>query len=133
VTFQEIIKVHPRPSGVDLDALLACLDLCLDCAASCTACADASLSETDVADLVACVRLCLDCADACEATTRIATRQSLADLHLVRLQVEACSVACLKCTEECERHAAHHEHCRLCADVCRRCRTACDALIAAIG
>jgi hypothetical protein len=59
-----------------------------------------------------------------------ANRQSKADLDLVRA---ACSLACSKSAEECERHAAHHEHCRLCADVCRRCKRACDALIAAIG
>jgi hypothetical protein len=133
MTFQEIIKLHPQPSGVDLDALLACLERCVDCAASCTACADASLSETDVADMVRCIRLCLDCGDACEATTRVTTRQSNVDLDLVRAQLTACSLACLKSAEECERHAAHHEHCRLCADTCRRCKTACDTLIAAIS
>lgn len=130
--FPEIIRLHPQPSGVDLDALLACLEVCADCAASCTACADASLSEPDVADMVRCIRLCNDCADSCESTTRIATRQSGVDLDLVRLQVEACSATCLKTAEECERHAAEHEHCRVCAEICRSCKTACDALIAAI-
>ena len=47
--------------------------------------------------------------------------------------VEACAVACLACAEECDRHAAHHEHCRVCAVVCRLCKQACDDLVAAIG
>jgi hypothetical protein len=42
-------------------------------------------------------------------------------------------VACLACAEECDRHAAHHEHCRVCAAVCRRCKQACDELVLAIG
>jgi uncharacterized protein DUF326 len=133
MTFEDILKLHPQPSGIDLGALLPCLELCVDCAASCTACADASLGEPDVVEMVRCIRLCLDCADTCEATTRVATRQSAADIDLVRAQVEACSAACLRSAEECERHAAHHEHCRLCADVCRRCKDACDTLLAAIA
>ena len=36
----------------------------------------------------------------------------------------------LACADECERHAAYHAHCRVCADVCRRCRKACDDLLA---
>ena len=42
-------------------------------------------------------------------------------------------VACLACAEECDQHAEHHEHCRLCAEVCRRCKNACDDLLATIG
>jgi hypothetical protein len=42
-------------------------------------------------------------------------------------------VACRACADECEKHAAHHEHCRLCAEVCRRCDQACRELVAAIA
>jgi hypothetical protein len=83
--------------------------------------------------MVRCIRLCVDCADACDATGRIVARQTAPDLRLIRAMVEACDVACLVCAEECDRHAAHHEHCRLCAEACRRCKTACDDLLAAIG
>ena len=44
---------------------------CVDCAATCTSCADADLGEGDVQELVRCIRLCLDCADVCDATGRI--------------------------------------------------------------
>ena len=130
MTFQEIIKLHPRPTSLDRDARLRCINECLDCAASCTACADASQSETDVEDLVRVNRLCLDCADACGATGRIVTRQSAPDLRLLAAALEACSAACLASAEECERHAAHHEHCRVCAEICRRCKKTCDDLLA---
>jgi hypothetical protein len=133
VAFQEIIKLHPRPGSMDRDAVLRCIEECLDCAGSCTSCADADLAENDVAELVRCIRLCLDCADACDATGRIVGRQTEPELPLVRAMVEACAAACLACAEECERHAAHHEHCRVCAEVCRRCKQACDDLLATIG
>ena len=133
MTFREIVKLHPRPTGVDRDALLRCVQECLDCGASCTSCADASLSEPDVSEMVRSIRLCLDCADACDATGRIVTRQTAPDLHLMRTAVEACATACAVCADECDLHAAHHEHCRVCAEVCRRCKQACDDLLQAIG
>ena len=133
MTFQDVIKLHPQPISLDRDTLLRCIDECLDCAASCTACADASLSENDLPELVRVIRLDLDCADACDVTARILTRQTTPDLHIIRAITEACATACLACAEECERHAAHHEHCRVCAEVCRRCKQACDQLLAAIG
>jgi len=133
VTFHEIINLHPHPSDVERNLLVRCIAECLDCAASCTACADACLGESELAELRGCVRLNLDCADACEATGRIVTRQTSPDLRLIKATVEACSTACRACAEECDRHAAHHEHCRVCAAVCRRCKQACDDLLLAIG
>src|SRR4051794_5811824 len=132
MTFKEIMKLHPQPSSLDRDALFRCIDDCLDCAASCIGCADASQSEEDVQELVRVIRLCLDCADACEATGRVVTRQSAPDRRALAAMLEACSAACLASAEECELHATHHEHCRVCAEVCLRCRKACDDLLAAI-
>jgi hypothetical protein len=86
-----------------------------------------------VQELVRCVRLNLDCVDACTAAGRILTRQTATDLEVVRAIIEACAAACRACGDECERHAAHHEHCRLCAQACRRCEQACSELIATIG
>lgn len=132
MTFQDVIKAHPQPTSVDRDALLRCIEECLDCGASCTSCADADLAESDLREMVRCIRLCLDCADACDATARIATRQTTPDLGVLRAIVEACATACEACADECDRHAAHHEHCRLCAEACRRCKQACDDLVATI-
>jgi hypothetical protein len=74
MTFREVVESHPQPTGLDRGALLRCISECLDCAASCTSCADADLAEDDVQEMVRCIRLCLDCADACDATGRIVTR-----------------------------------------------------------
>ena len=130
--YPEIFKLHPLPTAQDRDAILRCIRECLDCSASCTACADACLSEDDLQELVRCIRLNLDCADSCDATARILLRQSRPDLRLIHAAIEACRAARLACGEECERHAAHLEHCRLCAEICRRCQQACDDLFAVL-
>jgi hypothetical protein len=133
MAIREILGTHPRPTGLDLDVVARCIEACYDCEAACASCADADLAEPDVQEMVRCIRLCLDCADVCETTGRVVTRQSEADLGLVRSVVGACVVACVVCREECEKHAAHHEHCRICVEVCRRCEDACNELIAAVG
>lgn len=132
MTVGEVIKTHPHPTGIDREVLLRCIDDCFDCAATCTSCADADLGEDDVAELVRCIRLCLDCADVCDATGRIVTRQTEPDSGVIRATVEACATACRACAEECERHADHHEHCRICAATCRRCEQSCNDLLAAL-
>jgi hypothetical protein len=132
MTVEEMLRLHPQPLDVDRSLLLRCIEECVDCAATCTSCADACLGEDDVPELVRCVRLNLDCADTCDATGRIVIRQTQPDLALTRAAIEACAIACRACAEECDRHAAHHEHCRVCAESSRRCEQACDDLLAAI-
>ena len=129
--FQEVLELHPHPTDVDREVLVRCIQECLDCGASCTACADASLAESHLQELIHVIRLSLDCADACDATGRVVTRQTTPDTAVLRATVAACARACLACADECERHA-HHEHCRVCAEVCRQCKQACDDLLAAI-
>ena len=133
MTVLEMIRTHPHPTTVVQDALAACIGSCAECAASCTSCADACLGEDTVAELVRCIRLNLDCADVCEATGRVLARQTAFDPELARRILEACALACRTCAEECERHADHHEHCRVCAGACRRCEQACDDLLSSIG
>jgi hypothetical protein len=132
VTYAEIFRLHPRPTVVDHGVLLHCVEECLDCTASCTACADASVSEPDSQEMIAVIRRASDCADLCQATLRIVVRQSAQDLDVTRATVEACMTACHACARECDKHAAHHEHCRLCAEVCRRCEQACAGVLAAL-
>ena len=128
----EVINTHPHPISVDRDTLLRCIDDCVDCAATCTSCADACLAEEDVQELVRCIRLCLDCADVCTTTARIVTRQTEPDLGVIAATIEACALACRASSEECERHAHHHEHCNICAATCRRCEQSCNDLLATI-
>jgi hypothetical protein len=133
MSVEEILGTHRRPLIADVATLAACIDECAACAATCTICADACLAEPDIEALVRCIRLCLDCADACVDAGRILSRQTDPDGDTQLTALEACLTACRACAAECERHAHHHEHCRLSADECRRCERACDDVRAAVG
>ena len=130
----ELLATHPRPTQVDREALARCIAECYDCARSCTICVDANLAEEDVAEMRRCIilpglrrRLHRDPPrhgqppDGIRAGDRAGGDRELPAILL------------LTCAEECERHAQHHEHCRLCAETCRRCEAACAALLDAIG
>jgi hypothetical protein len=118
---------------LEASLLARCIDACMDCGQACTACADDCLSEESVADLVKCIRTNLDCADVCEAAGRVLSRQTEYDANMTRTVLEACVQHCRTCGDECERHAGHHEHCRVCMEACRACESACRELLAAIG
>ena len=129
----EMLRTYPGDlGGIDREALTACIEECFTCAQACTACADACLSEQMVAELVKCVRTNLDCADICDTTGRVLSRHTGYDANLTRTMVEACLTAWQACGDECERHAAMHEHCRICAEACRRCERACRDLLATL-
>jgi hypothetical protein len=132
VSVEAILQTHPRPLIADAAVLARCIDECATCAATCTICADACLGEDDVRELERCIRRCLDCADACGAVGRIVSRQTDPEGSAQASVLEACVTACRTSAEECERHAQHHEHCRLCAEECRRCEQACDELLVAL-
>jgi hypothetical protein len=132
MSMREMIAANPSPPLVNADALARCIDECFACEATCSSCADACLGEDDVAEMVVCVRDDLDCADVCGATGRILARQA-SDVAFVRAALEVCAQACRICAEECERHAAHHEHCRLCAEECRRCEDVCNEVLRLLG
>jgi hypothetical protein len=133
MSVEEILGTHRRPLIADVATLAACIDGCVACAATCTICADACLAEPDIEALARCIRLCLDCADACVDAGRILCRQTDPDADTQLTALKACLAACRACAAECERHAHHHEHCRLSAKECRRCERACDDLLAALG
>jgi hypothetical protein len=132
LAIKEMAHAHPGGAfGFD-EILLACIEECLACFQACSACADACLAEPDVADLMKCIRTDLDCSDVCASTVNVLTRRTEWNSAVMRAVVEACLVSCLTCAEECERHALHHEHCRIAAEVCSRCERACRQLLAAM-
>jgi hypothetical protein len=126
---RELLDAGPGPGSLDPDELSAAIDACLDAAQACTACADADLAEDDVAEMRTCIGLCSDCADVCTATARVLSRQAGYDQLLVHRLLQACVRACSSCADECARHADHHAHCRICAEVCRECEAACRRLL----
>ena len=132
MTVKDMLRTHPQ-AGAAADALARCVDECFACTATCTSCADACLGEPDVQELVGCILRNLDCAHICQATGSVLARQTASDPQLARTLLEACAQACRLCAEECERHASHHEHCRVCAEACRRCEQACEDLLSSIA
>lgn len=130
---KEMLDTYPRTFNVDADVLASAIEALTECANTCTQCADACLSEEDVASMVKCIRLNLDCADVCTATGRVLSRQTEYDANVTRAQLEACVAACKSCGDECDGHAGHMAHCRVCAESCRRCGQACRDLLAAMA
>ena len=129
-----MLDTYPIDLGrLDKRVLSACIEACFDCSQTCTACADACLSEEMVAELTKCIRTNLDCADICDTTGRVLSRHTGYDANLTRAVLQACVQACKSCGDECASHAGMHEHCRVCSVECRRCVPACRELLAAVG
>jgi hypothetical protein len=126
---RQLLDTYPGTVAVDSDVLAATIDALSDCAQACTADADADLREQNLAEMIKCIRLCLDCADICTATAAVTSRQTTYDANVTRPLLEACVVSCRTCGDECERHARHHAHCRVCEQACRRCEQACRRLL----
>jgi hypothetical protein len=118
--------------SVDPGVLAAAIDAMSDCAQACTADNAADLGEHNLAEMVRCIRLCLDCTDVCNAAQAVTSRLVEYDPDVLRPLLESCVAICRSCGDECERHAAMHAHCRVCAEACRRCEQACRALVDAL-
>ena len=128
-----LLRSYPGTMNVSIDLLAAAIDEALTCFQTCTACADACLSEEMIAELGTCVRTDLDCADLCAATVKVLSRHTGYNADITRAQLQACIAACKACGDECERHAGMHEHCKVCAQACRACEQACSALLTSIA
>jgi hypothetical protein len=124
-----MIRTHPAEMTVDRQDLANSIDILLECAQACTACADACLSEIEVGALRRCIRMNLDCADLCSATARVLSRHTGYDVHLSVPLLAVAEQATAACAAECNKHADMHEHCRICAQACDRARRACAALM----
>jgi hypothetical protein len=130
---QAMLETHPRTFELDAAQLAEAIEALIDCANTCTQCADACLAEDDAGTLAKCIRLNLDCADICNTTSRVVSRQTEYDAEVTRPLLEACVAACRSCGDECAGHAGHMEHCRICSEQCRRCEDACRGLLDAMS
>ena len=128
----EILSAAPQRLTVDASLIAEAVDAATACALTCTACASACLSESDVEGMATCVRDDLDCADLCGVTARHLLRLNASDRQLTLGLLAACIEACVQCAASCAPHAEHHEHCRLCEQASLRCEAACQALLDAL-
>ena len=130
---RQMLDTCPHTLIVDAGVLAAAIDAISDCAQACAADTDADLNDQNLAEMVKCIRLCLDCIDICTATGGVLSRLAEYDAEATGLLLESCVAVCKSCGDECERHASHHAHCRVCAEACRRCESACRELLAALS
>jgi hypothetical protein len=128
-----MLATYPATMNVDKKLLARAIEEALNCFQTCTACADACLSEDLVKELTKCIRTNQDCATTCAATVEVLSRHTGYDANITRTQLEACIAACKACGDECAQHAEMHEHCAVCAEACRACEQACRELLSAIG
>ena len=128
-----MLETHPGEISLDRPLLVRAIEEALVCFQTCTACADACLSEEGVAGLTACIRMNLDCATICAATVEVLSRHTGFDASVTRGQLQACIASCRACGDMCEHHAKTYQHCRVCADACRSCERACRDILAAVG
>lgn len=105
-----------------------CSVACVQCADDCLN------HPVQVQHLVRCIRLNLDCADVCTATARVIARQTAGDVNVARATLAACIAVCTSAGDENALHAEHGlEHCAVCRDECRDCAEACRSMLDAIG
>jgi hypothetical protein len=129
VAVRAMFRSHPEKPP-HAETMSHCIDSCFGCVETCTACADACLSERDIEHLVACVRLNLDCAAVCSATGNIMARANKAGhRQLLEALLANCIAFCRACASECARHADRHKHCQVCADACTACAEACNNML----
>lgn len=130
-----MLEAHPARSNLfESGKISECLNACFECAAICTLCADACLSEKEhLMHLQRCIRLNSGCAAVCIATGQLLAHPSETDRALLQAQLQACLTLCRACEEECHQHATDMKmrHCAICAESCRRCAAACEALLQA--
>jgi hypothetical protein len=129
---EQTLSTTPNRTSSDETLLKGCIEACAECGLACTSCADACLGEKELEPLRKCIRLNQDCADACGTTERVLSRQLEGDMSFVRAMLEACASICAACAAECQRHARHHEHCRICAGACQRCEEQCRKMLKAL-
>ena len=129
MAIKDVLRDHG--DQLNVEQLTAVIEAASDCAAHCSACADACLEEGDPS-LIRCIRSDLDCADICEATAKVVGRAGASGAPWLEL-VRVCAEACATCAAECEGHADMHDHCRACGEACRRCERACRELLDAVA
>ena len=130
---QDMKRAHPRAGSGISRSLVECIERCFSCAQSCTACADACLSEDKIDPLRRCIRLDFDCADICMTTGAVASRRTETSEQVLLQLLEVCANVCQICAEDCEEHASHHQHCKICAGECRRCEESCRRAMQNVG
>lgn len=126
----QMLQARPDERGVDHAVLAEALDALNDVALAATNCADSCLLVEPPA--ITCVQACSDAADVAAVTARVLSRTG-PTVEGSRRLLDAAAMVLSECAEQCEEHAAHHQHCRVCADACHRAQRAVAQLQAEVA
>jgi len=124
---QKIIETHPQ--GIKepkKEVLINCIQSLFNCGQTCVTCSDACLGEREPEKFRAVIRATADCADICLTTGKVLSRLNDPDFTTIKSQVNACIDSLKRCGTLCNEHRMHHEHCGVCADLCRECENYCS-------
>ncbi|MEU6389216.1 hypothetical protein [Streptomyces sp. NPDC046939] len=129
---RELIDSVGSRLSVDSDVLARTVHALSACAQASSACAAGMLADKDADSLREAITQNLDCADVTHTTVQLLLRGDDAQRPLIGAQLAACLIACREARDVCGRHAAHREHCRLCAEAAGQATEACENLGAAL-
>lgn len=97
----------------------ACIDACNTCAAACNTCFAECLKESDIQMMVRCMSLDVDCAALCTLAAGAMARNSEMARHFCRLCGEVCLACANECDRHAHSHCKScAQACRDCAQAC---------------
>lgn len=121
----EMINRHPQNIQEPRKTSLSnAIESCLNCAQVCAACSDACLGEREVERFRSVIRSTNDSNDLCSAVANILSRLNDQNPRILRSLITACIQQVQHTGIQCNEHAQHHEHCRVCSETCRACENA---------
>ncbi len=110
------------PAGMDRAAMQACIEACSACEQACIMCADMVGEDRMHA------AMCLNCATMANTTMRMMLRPSGMHAPSMMAMCEAMVTMATACAEECAKHADDPVM-AMCAQACRECASACEAML----
>ncbi len=112
-------------TGMDMDMMQRCMEACSACEQACTMCADSMTGD----DMRMSMSMCLNSADMAATTMRIMLRPMAMHTPSMIAMLQAMITMAGACADECMKHADHMPSMGMCAQACRECVLACQAMI----
>ena len=112
-------------TGMDMDAMQRCMEACSACEQACTMCSDAMMGD----DMRMSMSMCLNTADMAGTTMRMLLRPMGMHSPSMMAMLQAMITQASACADECAKHAATMPSMDMCAQACRECVMACQAIM----
>ena len=128
----QMLEARTDERGVDHAALALAIGAMHDVVSATTACADACLSESDVAEVTDCIRACLDASDVATALIKVLSRTG-PTVQGTQALLGATAKMLSETSTVAAGHGDHHKHCRITAETTSRGQQALAALEAAVA